>query len=152
MGELLTILRDVLDMMQGSMENKNLSTGVEIETDELRVMVPENHVRQIWSNLISNAVKYTPEGGRIAIVLEDKGDTVFGAVQDTGIGINPEEQESIFEDFYRTESAKAMSQHGTGLGLSIVKGIMDHYNGRIWVESEEGKGSIFYFELPKASA
>jgi signal transduction histidine kinase len=149
-SDMAAVLRDVLDMMQGSFEDKRLSLDVKVEVSQAEVMMPENHARQIWSNLISNAVKYTPAGGDVSVTLEGQDETIRGAVQDTGIGISPEEQESIFEDFYRTEAAKSMSQHGTGLGLSIVKGIMDRYDGRIWVESQEGKGSIFFFELPKA--
>ncbi|MFO7917532.1 MAG: HAMP domain-containing sensor histidine kinase [Anaerolineae bacterium] len=148
-SDAVTILRDVLDMMQGTIEDKNLSTEIDVQADELKVMVPETHVKQIWNNLISNAIKYTPAEGAISITLEDGENTVLGTVQDTGIGISPEEQDSIFEDFYRTEAAKSMAQHGTGLGLSIVKAIMERYNGRIWVESEQGEGSTFYFELPK---
>jgi signal transduction histidine kinase len=70
-------------------------------------------------------------------------------VRDTGIGMTPEQQAHLFEEFYRTEEAKAMERQGTGLGLSIVKRIVESYGGRIWVESEKGKGSKFSFALPK---
>jgi len=75
---------------------------------------------------------------------------VRGSVRDTGIGIGPEEMELIFETFYRTDEAKAMSHHGTGLGLSIVRGVTDRYGGSVWAESELGAGSTFLFELPIA--
>jgi signal transduction histidine kinase len=101
-------------------------------------------------NLISNAIKYTPEGGRVLVTFRRQDGMVRGMVQDTGIGMSPEEAGHVFETFYRTEAAKAMSHHGTGLGLSIVQGIVQRYGGRIWVESEVGQGSTFYFELPAA--
>jgi len=114
------------------------------------VLANVEHVRQVWTNLISNAIKYTPDGGKVMVSLKEEDGKIRGAVQDTGIGIAPEEQERIFEDFYRTEAAKAMAHHSTGLGLSIVKGIMERYGGRIWLTSKVGEGSTFFFELPKA--
>jgi len=143
-------LRDVLDMMQARIQGKSLSLGVQVTPEACKTVAGEQHLRQLWTNLISNAVKYTPEGGKIAIALVAEDDMVRGSVQDTGIGISPKDRERIFESFYRTQEAKAMSRHGTGLGLSIVKGIAERYGGRVWVESEVGLGSTFFFELPKA--
>jgi len=71
-----------------------------------------------------------------------------GTVRDTGIGIHPEELGHIFEDFFRTDAAKAMARHGTGLGLSIVKGVVERYGGEVWVESVVDEGSTFGFTLP----
>ncbi|MBN1399334.1 MAG: hypothetical protein JXA74_00765 [Anaerolineae bacterium] len=144
------LLRDVMDMMQARIQDKSLTAEVEVAPELPRVAANEEHVRQIWINLVSNAIKYTPEGGRIAIRLECKDGRVCGAVQDTGIGIRPEDIERIFETFYRTEAAKAMSVRGTGLGLSIVRGIIERYGGRLWVTSTVGEGSVFCFELPAA--
>jgi len=144
------VLRDVIDMMQARAENKNLTMTCEIADQPLHTMATEEHIRQLWTNLISNAIKYTPENGQVTVVLRQEGDMVHGHVQDTGIGMTPEDVERVFENFYRTEAAKAMAQHGTGLGLSIVKGIIDRYHGRVWVESQVGVGSTFYFELPAA--
>jgi len=149
--DIAAILRDVLDLMQVRAQDKSITLSTDVPADLPKVMATKEHVRQIWINLISNAIKYTPDGGKVHISLREEGDMVRGAVQDTGIGIAPEEQERIFEDFYRTEAAKAMAHHGTGLGLSIVKGIMERYGGRIWLTSKVGEGSTFFFELPKAA-
>jgi signal transduction histidine kinase len=106
---------------------------------------------RLWTNLISNAVKYTPPGGTIRITLGEQGRWAIGTVEDTGIGIGPEDQKHIFEEFYRTEQAKEMEPQGTGLGLTLVKQIVEGHGGTIEVESELGKGSLFRFRLPLAS-
>jgi len=147
-ADLAKSLRDVLDMVQAGIQDKSLSLSVDVAPGVGLVRADEDHVKQVWTNLISNAVKYTPEGGKIAITLQDDDGVVRGSVQDTGIGISPEDVERIFDAFYRSKEAKALSRHGTGLGLSIVKGITERYGGRVWVESEVGVGSTFFFELP----
>ena len=144
------ILNDVMDMMQARIDDKSLSISVKAESHLPLVLADAEDIKHIWINLISNAVKYTPEGGSVSVVLQKRNGYVVSSVQDTGIGIAPEDQERIFETFYRTEAAKAMSRTGTGLGLSIVKGIAERYGGRVWLESEVGRGSTFSFELPTA--
>lgn len=148
--DMAAVLHDVLDLIQARAQDKGLDITVDVAPDVPRVTANLEHIKQIWTNLISNAIKYTPDGGKVFITLKAEGDQVRGIVRDTGIGMTPEEMSHIFENFYRTERAKAMSHHGTGLGLSIVKGLMERYGGRIWVESEVGKGSTFTFELPQA--
>jgi len=144
------ILRDVLDMMQAEIQDKSLSLSIDVASGVQEVQVGEDHVKRVWTNLISNAIKYTPPQGSITITLHDENGMVRGTVRDTGIGIKPEDLERIFETFYRSDEAKAMARHGTGLGLSIVRGITERYGGRVWVESRVGEGSTFYFELPAA--
>lgn len=144
------VLADVLDMMQGRIQDKALTLETHIESPLPMAPVSADHARQIWMNLVSNAIKYTPEGGRITIALRYDADQhrLYGAVQDTGIGIHPDEMDRIFESFFRTEAAKAMARHGTGLGLSIFKGLVERYGGQVGLESEVGKGSTFSFTLP----
>jgi len=113
-----------------------------IEADPMRI-------EQVLTNLISNAVKFTPAEGTVTVLGEDLGDRIRMAVCDTGIGIPKEEQEKIFQRFYQVDSSATRSYRGAGLGLTICKFIVEYHRGRIWVESEEGKGSTFYFELPK---
>jgi signal transduction histidine kinase len=146
-----SVLRDVVDMMQAEIDAKSLDLAVERPPSGAPVRASEDHIKQVWTNLVSNAVKYTPEGGKVRASVSVEGDHVVGSVRDSGIGIAPEDLDRIFENFYRTQAAKEMARHGTGLGLSIVKGIVHHYGGRIWVESELGKGSKFSFELPLAN-
>ena len=88
-------------------------------------------------------------GGTAAVSLTQNAEGIVGRVQDTGIGISPEDLPRIFDEFYRSENAKAVVRHGTGLGLSIAKRIVETYGGKIWVESELGRGSVFSFVLPK---
>jgi coenzyme F420 hydrogenase subunit beta len=144
--------------------------------DVVRRLVPETNVRARWkavefstqvpdslpmisatpedvehliSNLIHNAIKYTEPGGRVTVYLKEDGRNVVGIVEDTGIGIAQEDIPKIFDDFYRTDGAKEMDAQGTGLGLSIAKRVADLYDGQLYVESELGKGSKFYFSFPQ---
>ncbi len=144
------VLRDVLDLMAGRTEAKVLAVSVDVALDVPCALANEEHIKQVWTNLISNAIKYTPDGGQVTIRLGEVNGMVRGSVQDTGIGMHPEELKHVFDGFFRTSAAKAMAAHGTGLGLSIVKGIMERHGGCLWVESEVGVGSTFTFELPAA--
>jgi signal transduction histidine kinase len=108
-------------------------------------------MEQLWTNLISNAIKYTLPGGRVTVVLEEQDGVAIGSVADTGIGMTPSEQQLIFHEFYRTTRAKEMERHGSGLGLSFVKRIIDGYGGSIELQSDPGNGSRFSFKLPLAT-
>ena len=114
---------------------------------------------QLVLNLIDNAIKYTPKSGIIQVIADEiptvevQGDTFIAgfaqvSVSDTGIGIPPEDKEKVFDEFYRTDEALRMKEPGTGLGLSICRGIVQAHGGRIWVESQRGRGSKFIFTLP----
>jgi signal transduction histidine kinase len=107
-------------------------------------------MEHLVSNLLNNAIKYTEPGGTVAISLREKDDRVIGVVEDTGIGIAPEDLPRIFDEFYRSEHAKDMDAHGTGLGLAIAKRVANLYGGQIDVESQLGKGSKFSFSFPIA--
>lgn len=144
------ILRGVTDLMQARAEDKDLLFSVQIEPNIPPVRATPEHVKQLWTNLISNAIKYTEPGGIVVVTLSQNPNYVVGTVRDTGIGMTPEQMSHLFEEFYRTEEAKAMERQGTGLGLAIVKRVVESYGGRIWAESEKGKGSKFSFALPKA--
>ena len=108
----------------------------------------ERKIKQILLNLLSNAVKFTPEGGRIGINARQVGGSVEISVTDTGIGIAPEDQPKIFEEFRQVGADYAHKVEGTGLGLTLAKKFVELHGGRIWVESEVGKGSKFTFTLP----
>ena len=145
------ILEDVLDLMQARIENRQLEKHVQIEPELPLARARAEHVKQIWTNLISNAIKYTPRGGKVCVTLGMHHDMLRGIVRDTGIGIAPEDQERIFEEFFRTERAKGTARQGTGLGLSIVKGLVERYGGEIRVESVLDQGTTFTFTLPTIS-
>jgi two-component system sensor histidine kinase/response regulator len=116
------------------------------------ILADPDHIKQLWTNLISNAIKYTPEGGSVLIRLFPRDGTITAEVSDTGIGIAQQDMPRLFEEFYRTDQAKAFAQHGTGLGLSIVRQVVQECGGDINVESELGKGTRFTFRLPASGA
>jgi signal transduction histidine kinase len=112
------------------------------------IVADERKVKQILLNLLSNAVKFTPEGGQVGLTATATDGALTIAVRDTGIGIAPEDQAAIFEEFRQVGRDDARKQEGTGLGLTLAKKFVDLHGGRIWVESEVGKGSTFTFTLP----
>ena len=105
-------------------------------------------LREILDNLLDNAIKYTPEGGRVSVLWQSNGAMARIAVRDSGIGIKPEDQERVFERFYRVDKARSREMGGTGLGLSITHGIVTGHNGRIEVDSRVGEGTRFRIYLP----
>ena len=110
-------------------------------------------LRQIVGNLIENALKYTPERGVVKVQLQPRGEGQLRfEVADTGIGLSAEDQERIFERFYRVDGARSRELGGTGLGLSIVKNTAKNLGGDVGVHSELGVGSMFWVELPRVSA
>ena len=109
----------------------------------------ERKIKQVLLNLLSNAVKFTPEGGRIGIKARQADGSVEISVSDTGIGIAPEDQPKIFEEFRQVGADYAHKVEGTGLGLTLAKKFVELHGGKIWVESEVGKGSTFSFTLPE---
>jgi signal transduction histidine kinase len=129
--------------------------GVVIElaaADDLPpVAADPDMLRQVLANLVENAVKYSPSGGRVHLSLWRQEGRVLFAVRDEGLGIPPREQEHIFEKFYRLDPNLTRGVGGTGLGLYICRELVRRMGGRIWVASREGEGSTFFFELPVAS-
>ena len=117
-------------------------------------MVNGNHTRltQVMTNLLDNAIRYTPSGGSVTVRAEADGEHVTVCVTDTGIGIPAHAKARIFEKFYRGETPPTGEPQGIGLGLATVKSIVEKHGGQVWVESKEGKGSAFSFTLPQAKA
>ena len=108
-----------------------------------------DQVLQVLTNLIDNAVKYTPEGGSVWVQAEEQRGAIAIQVGDTGIGIPEQDIARIFERFYRVDKARSRELGGTGLGLSIVKNIVEAHGGRVWAESSVGQGSLFNIVLPR---
>ena len=128
---------------------EGITLTLDIDGDIPPLNVDVNYIDQVISNLIDNAIKYTPSGGKVEVKVEDTEKAVKVSVKDTGIGIAKEDLPRIFERFYRGEKSRNLSLGGIGLGLSIVKHIVEAHGGKVGVESEIGKGSTFYFTLPK---
>jgi PAS domain S-box-containing protein len=125
---------------------------LDLPDEPLAAEADRDKVRQVFNILVENALKYSPQGGTVTVGARRKDDTVEVRVVDQGIGIPPTEQQRIFRKFYRAESTTRNGVAGTGLGLFIAKELVTAMGGRIWVDSAEGEGSSFAFELPAAHA
>ena len=142
-------LEKVVPTLKAQAQEKGLQFSMEIK-NRPRVETNPMLMDQLWTNLISNAIKYTLPGGSVQIHLEEQDGWAIGSVADTGIGMSPSEQALIFHEFYRAPRAKEMERHGSGLGLSFVKRIIEGYNGTLDVSSEVDQGSCIQFRLPMA--
>jgi signal transduction histidine kinase len=134
-------------LLQPRAEEKGVSLTVHPCREELAVWATEEGLDRIFVNLIGNAVKYTPAGGRVTVSLSREGETARVEVADTGIGVPEESLPHLFEEFYRAPNARQFDI-GTGLGLAIVKELVDRYGGRIEVESRVGEGTTFTVAFP----
>ena len=144
-----TLLADAIDFVQPMADKKGIAISMEPAAKETEVYCDAEAVHQILSNLLDNGLKYTPDGGSIMIGARSAGqDFVEIYVQDTGIGIPPEELPRLFERFYRVDKARSRELGGTGLGLAIVKHLVRAQGGDIRVESGVNQGSTFAFTLP----
>jgi two-component system phosphate regulon sensor histidine kinase PhoR len=147
-----------LEQQRPAAQAKRIELELQPCESPCRVRADYEGLREILDNLIDNAIKYTPEGGRVSVVWsEERGtgsenNTVRIAVRDTGIGIKPDDQRRVFERFYRVDKARSRELGGTGLGLAIVKHLAQSFDGTVGVESEPGKGSTFWVALPLDSA
>jgi len=149
--DLTESLREVCDLMSSQAQEKHIQFTVSIPETDVTIAADPKHIRQLWNNLVSNAIKYTDEGGEVDVTMSLQKDQVITAVRDTGIGIAPDDLDRVFDEFYRTKAAKAFSQMGTGLGLALAKRIVETYGGQIDVESSPGEGSTFTVRLPLAT-
>ncbi len=146
------VVDQVVTALQPRAQNKNLILTVDVSRDLPPVWGDSNRVAQILTNLISNAIQYTPPGGRITVSARASGDMLEVSVADTGIGISKEDQKKIFDRFFRANDPLVQETPGTGLGLPITASLVQMHGGQIWVESELGEGSTFTFTLPLAAA
>jgi two-component system, OmpR family, phosphate regulon sensor histidine kinase PhoR len=142
-------LQSVTEEMKPKAGKKSLQLGTNFSPGEILVLGDRERLRQVLSNLIDNAIKYTDEGGRIEVGFSELQDSVRVYVADNGSGIGEEHLERVFERFYRVDKNRSRSVGGTGLGLAIVKHIIEAHNSKIEVKSELGKGSEFSFRLKK---
>ncbi len=130
---------------------RSIALDAQVPDDAPPVLADRDRVDQVFSNLIGNAIKFTPEGGRITVEVAPDGTEVRFAVVDTGIGIAADSLPHVFDRFWQARRPRPEG-HGIGLGLAIVRGIVEAHGGRVWVESQEGLGTTFYFTLPIAEA
>jgi len=142
------LINDTIDMLRPLAAGSTIRLETSIEDNLPAVLADSARIQQVLSNLVGNAVKFTPRAGRITVCAECVGNEVRFGVIDTGPGIPAEQLPHIFGRFWQ---AKTSDRRGIGLGLAIAKGIVEAHNGRIWVESHVGLGSTFYFTLPSTT-
>jgi two-component system, OmpR family, phosphate regulon sensor histidine kinase PhoR len=145
-------LKDIAEesilMLKSKAEEKEIVISSTIDGNTIAV-VDQARVKQVFLNLLNNAIAYTPEGGKISISLKENEKNITFKIQDTGIGIAKSQIPRIFERFYRIDKARSRQSGGTGLGLAIVKHIVEAHHGKIKVVTEEGKGTTFIISFPK---
>jgi two-component system, OmpR family, sensor histidine kinase VicK len=149
---------DLVQAIRESMEEYQLTQQLTGKTfhflpasDKLYLELDDFKFMQAINNLISNAIKFTPDGGEITVALEEKEDTVLIRVADTGIGIPEKYHATLFDKFTRARRTGVKGEPSVGLGMSIIKTIVEWHQGKIWFESQENKGTTFFIEVPKTS-
>ena len=140
-------LDNALTLVRERAGRRGIALGMTLDERLGEIRADERKIRQIVLNLLSNAIKFTPEGGRIEVRAAPVDEAVEISVTDTGVGIAPEDQEAIFEEFKQVGTA-AKKVEGTGLGLALSRKFIELHGGRIWVKSEVGVGSTFTFRIP----
>lgn len=143
-----TLIHDVIGQLQVMSDRKRQVLNVAVEPDLPMLEIDPLRLTQVVNNLVSNAVKYTPEGGSIQVRVARESGMVRTEVQDTGIGIPEEHRGMLFSNFHRVDNRLSREDGGVGLGLAISKGFVEAHGGRIDFSSETGKGSTFWFEIP----
>jgi PAS domain S-box-containing protein len=144
------VVEEVINSLQLQAVQKDIRLSPEMNDGAKNITIEADRalVQQAMVNLVENAIKYTPVSGQVKVRIEARPNTILIEVHDTGIGIAPIDSPHLFEKFYRSGRREAYQQRGTGLGLAIVKSIADRHGGRVWVDSQLGKGSVFSLEIP----
>lgn len=145
---IVDVTEDIVQSVSDYIKRKGISIAFDTNTEEKIIAVDADKIERIILNLISNAIKFTNPGGSIFVNLTDKKDSVEISVQDSGIGMDKEQLDQIFERFHQVDKSLSRNTEGSGIGLSLVKSIVEFHGGIISVDSELGKGSIFKIELP----
>jgi signal transduction histidine kinase len=145
--DLATAIDNALTLVRERASRRGIALGRAVDEPLGTIRADERKVKQVLLNLLSNALKFTPEGGRIDVRAAMNEGNVEISVADSGVGIAPEDQEAIFEEFRQVGTA-AKNVEGTGLGLALSRKFIELHGGRIWVKSELGQGSTFAFTLP----
>lgn len=146
-------LSDIITDVVQDIRHTSLSNNIIVENIvDIEIIADKERIAQVLLNLLSNAIKYSSPGSSVILTLKIEGDTVTCAVKDQGFGIPADQLNKIFGKFYRVKDKHRDTYPGMGLGLHIAENIITNHGGKIWAESEEGKGSTFYFQLPTAQS
>ena len=147
--DIYEVFMEVYDMTSYFAKSKNIDVSYKFENKDIKILSNRDYIKQIFLNLVDNAIKYTHENKNIWIEVEDKNNNLIISVKDNGVGIPKEDLSRIFERFYRVDKARSRDVGGTGLGLAIIKHIVKNLDGHINVKSELGEGSEFIVTIPK---
>ncbi|MDK2830508.1 MAG: hypothetical protein PWQ75_260 [Methanolobus sp.] len=146
--DIRTSVSEIVTMTESLASRKNITVDIDMPDDMPLISADKSKIKQIMYNILGNAIKFTDNGGNVHIKLSSDDENVTMSITDTGIGISPEDQNKLFKPFSQIDTSISRSFEGTGLGLALVKELIELHGGRIWVESEAGKGSTFSFKLP----
>ena len=147
------LIQTVTKRMQFQFDEKRVKLTSSLPRDPIQLLADEDRVLQILTNILGNALQYTPENGSVEIAIEGEKDVARITIRDSGIGVPPEHLSHIFDRFYRVDKSRSRMGGGSGIGLTIAKHLIEAHGGRIWAESEgENKGSAFMFTLPVAKS
>jgi len=151
LADLIPICQSLIDLYKDEIEKNNLTLEFKTQDNLPKVKVDVEKISLAIQNLLENAIRYNLPGGQIEIELKKREKTIEFSIRDTGIGIPKDQQNRVFTKFFRAPNATKVDTEGSGLGLFITKNIIEAHGGKIWFESEEGKGTCFYFTLPAES-
>jgi PAS domain S-box-containing protein len=147
--DVVTLLRGTIDRLRQMAQEREIAVTLTAPDDLTAVSGDTLRMEQVFTNLLGNAIKFTPHGGEIDVTVKDTGPELLVEVRDSGVGIPKEHLDRIFDRFYRVPMPTGSEVEGTGLGLSICKAVVEEHGGRIWVESQVGRGSAFFVTIAK---